>query len=306
MGWLDICRRYYETYGAGLIKQNFPEYENKIAVGVAGQGSEKFGFDDEISTDHDYGVGFCMWVDEDVYNEIGFKLTRAYQSLPEEFEGLEKYKIRPYGTDRFGVISIPEFFLPLTGFKGAPETLTAWVNTPEHFLATAVNGEIYRDDSGKFTQIRETIKNMPEDVRLKKISARLISMAQSGQYNFSRCLAHGEKGAAAIALSEFVSNAVRLCYTLEGRYSPFYKWMFRGMKNLEKYSRFEEPLTAIVTAPVDERLSEEIEKICSDFASCLREEGLSNSNGIFLEPHAYEVQKKIKTPEISGMHIMEG
>lgn len=31
---------------------------------------------------------------------------------------------------------------------------------------------------------------MPEDVRRKKLAARLIFMAQSGQYNYSRCLGH--------------------------------------------------------------------------------------------------------------------
>ena len=43
-----------------MIHNNFSEYEDKIAVGFVGEGSERFGFDDVYSRDHDFGPGFCM------------------------------------------------------------------------------------------------------------------------------------------------------------------------------------------------------------------------------------------------------
>ncbi len=306
MRGIEISRRYYEKYGRDMIHTLFPEYENKIAVGIAGEGSDCFGFDDETSRDHDFGAGFRMWVSDSVYDEIGFKLTRAYTALPGETDGVKKYKIRPYGVDRFGVIRISDFFLPFTGSRGAPESAEQWLSVPDYYLACAVNGEIFRDDSGEFSAERKKLENMPEDVRLKKISFRAINMAQSGQYNFRRCMGHGEYGAAALALTEFVKNAVSLCYTVEGKYCPFYKWAFRGMNNLRIFSDMRGRLESLVTAKSDISQADEIEDICSVFARYFRENGLSQSSDNFLEPHAYAVREKIKNPSIREMHIMEG
>ncbi len=303
---LDICRKYYEKSGADMIHRRFPEYENMIAVGVSGPGSDCFGFDDKISRDHDWGAGFCLWLDDETYDKIGFDLIRAYSSLPDEIDGIKKYPVRPYGKDRFGVMRISDFYMPLTGCEGAPESNIQWLSVPDFSLATAVNGEIFRDDSGKFTEIREKINNMPEDVRLKKISARAIAMAQSGQYNFNRCMLHDEKAAAVLALSEFVKEAATLCYTIERKYSPFYKWIFRGMDNLEKMSFMKEKLEALLTKEINLETSDEIEGICDIFSDLFRCEGLSSSGERFLEPHAYQIREKIKDGALRNLHIMEG
>ena len=50
-----------------MIKDQFPEYENRIAVGMVGEGSDCFGYDDSISMDHDYGIGFCMWIPQNTF-----------------------------------------------------------------------------------------------------------------------------------------------------------------------------------------------------------------------------------------------
>ncbi len=309
MQGLELSRRYYEEYGLPMIKEQFAEYENRIAVGLAGMGSDCFGFDDEISRDHDFGAGFCLWLTDEDNELFGFELARAYSRLPKEFLGFEKGKSNYYANSRYGVKTISDFYLPLTGKKGAPETVWEWLNIPEHSLAAAVNGSIFRDDLGEFTKIREMILyGMPEDIRLKKLSARAAIMAQSGQYNYPRCVAHGEKGAAALAVSEFVKNTVSLVYLINGKYAPFYKWALRGMENLEIFSDFAPILTDILTEDYsDSGLKQsKIEKICSDVAEYFRQSGLSRSQSEFLEPHAYEIQNKIKDINIRSLHVMEG
>ena len=88
MKGLELSRRYYEEFGAAMIEEQFPDYKDRIAVGLVGHGSECFGFDDEISLDHDYGPGFCMWLTDEDEAEIGFRLFRAYSKLPREFCGV--------------------------------------------------------------------------------------------------------------------------------------------------------------------------------------------------------------------------
>ena len=49
MKGLELSRKYYETFGSPMIKEKFPQFEERIAIGLVGEGSECFGFDDDIS-----------------------------------------------------------------------------------------------------------------------------------------------------------------------------------------------------------------------------------------------------------------
>ncbi len=311
MQGIELSRRYYEEFGIPMIKEQFSEFEGRIAVGLAGAGSDCFGFDDEISRDHDFGAGFCLWLTDEDNDLFGFRLARAYGRLPRIFMGIEKGKTNSYGTARYGVKTISDFYLPFTGRAGAPESLREWLYTPEHALAAAVNGCVFRDDSGKFSEIRNIIKTgMPEDIRLKKLAARTALMAQSGQYNFSRCIAHGEAGAAALAAAEFARNTASFVYLINGEYAPFYKWALRGMKNLELFHHFSQKLTDLLTggfSPEEVKNKQEIiENICAEAADYLRKAGLAQSSSDFLEPLAYQIQNKIRNSEIRSLHVMEG
>ena len=67
MKGLELSKRYYEEYGQAMIQRHFRQYEERIAAGLVGMGSECFGFDDEISRDHDWGPAFCIWLNKALY-----------------------------------------------------------------------------------------------------------------------------------------------------------------------------------------------------------------------------------------------
>ena len=50
----------------------------------------------------------------------------------------------------------------------------------------------------------------------------------------------------------------------------------------------------------------QIDELCADIASELRAQGLSDSENVYLEPHAFAVQSGIRNREIRELHIMEG
>ena len=58
---IELCKQYYLTYGKEMIERQFGQYKPYIAVGLCGFGSECLGYDDDISQDHDFGPGFCIW-----------------------------------------------------------------------------------------------------------------------------------------------------------------------------------------------------------------------------------------------------
>lgn len=305
MSMLETDRAFYEELLAPAIREAFPAYEGRIAAGLVGSGSECFGFDDEVSRDHDLYAGCKLWLTDEDEAEIGFRLSALYDRLPKEFRGIPTERRSRMGDGKLGVFRIGDFYRQFTGTDGAPASWRQWLYTPSYALAQAVNGAVFRDDLGVFTAIRREIAGgMPEDVRLKKIAARAALMAQSGQYNYSRCVLHGEPGAAVLALDEFVRNAVELAFLLSRRHMPFYKWALRAMRALPGFSGIEGELTLLLTGACDRAAV--IEEVSAEFISRLREEGLTDGTWDFLEPHAYEVMERIENEEIRALHVMEG
>ncbi|MFR1834362.1 MAG: DUF4037 domain-containing protein [Lachnospiraceae bacterium] len=306
---LELSKQYYERYGKPMIAQQFPEYENRIAVGLVGSGSECFGYDDEISEDHDFEAGFCMWLTREDDKAIGFPLFRAYKKLPPEFMGIKKQDQSFFGGNRRGVLEIGEFYSQFTGSFGAPTKWSQWMTLPESALAEAVNGQVFRDDLGEFTRIRtELQKGFPEDVRLKKLAARTALAAQAGQYNFSRCIRRREMGAAGLAIAEFVKMAVSAVYLLNRRYTPYYKWMIRGLRELEHLSHLADPLQDLLLnwGANPEECQKSIESICWDIILEIKRQGLSKGSWDYLEPHAREIMEQIQDAQIRNLHLMDG
>ena len=230
MKGMELARAYYQEYG-DEIRRQFPQYANRMAFGLVGEGSECYGYDDEISRDHDFGPGFCIWVTRDTARAIGNELEKAYCSLPADFRGFRREET-PEGAGRLGVHAIDRFYMRYTNCEGLPRTNLEWMRIPERFLSIATNGEVFDDPEGEFTKIRTQLKQFyPADVLRKKIAARAAVMSQSGQYNFPRCVNRGDMNAAYLATAEFVKAAISMLYLLERIYMPFYKWSFRGMQD---------------------------------------------------------------------------
>lgn len=304
MRGLDEAKKLYGEKGAELIGREFPEYEGRIAVGLVGHGSECFGYDDDISRDHDFDAGFCLWLTDEDDVKIAPRLARAYRSiLP---DGVSEKSV--LGEKKLGVQRTSLFYRRYTGSDGAPESWQQWMSIPSYALAEATNGEVWRDDLGDFSKIRETLLHgMPEDVRKKKIAARAISMAQSGQYNFSRCLRHGETAAAQLAADEFVRSTADIIFLLNRAHAPYYKWLFRRMAELDKLSDMCYPLEFVLTGENDAKLKAQvIEDTCASIIKELTAQGLTDSSSDYMETHALEVQERIENREIRSLHIMEG
>ena len=307
MRGLDEARRFYDERGRAMIRENFPAYEGRIAVGLAGHGSQCFGYDDALSRDHDFETGFCLWLTDEDDAAIGVVLARAYRAL-----GAGKAEARSLlGESGVGVRRISDFYRRYTGSAGAPESWQQWMSLPSWALAEATNGEVWRDELGAFSAIRETLLHgMPEDVRRKKLAARLVTMAQAGQYNYARCLGHGESGAALLALGQFVDAASECIFLLNRRHMPYYKWRFRAMRALHTLADMTEPLEYLLGGENggenDALKARLVEDICANVRGVLLTQGLSHGGGDYLEEHAFEVQEHIATPAIRAMHIMEG
>ncbi|MCQ2380456.1 MAG: DUF4037 domain-containing protein [Victivallaceae bacterium] len=300
---LQTSRKLYLEYGVPMLERDFPQLVERVAVGLSGRGSECLGFDDDISRDHDLAPGFALWMTSEDEDKYGFALTRAYAKLAREF-GTTEAESR-LGDEEHGVTTIGNFYIRHIGMDRAPKHWREWLYTPSYAFAEATSGEVWRDGLGDFSAIRDAILHgMPEDVRLKLIAARCAIMAQSGQYNYPRCMRRGECGAAMLALDEFVRNAISLLFLLEKRHCPYYKWMMRSARENLANRKLAADTESLLTDANDRE--NRIDDICSRLVIELNRQGISSRNDGYLEPHSFEAMKRIRNSEIRGLHVMEG
>ena len=328
---LERCRIYYEKYGKPMIAQ-FKELQGHYAAGFVGEGSECFGYDDVISADHDYFPRFFIWLDGPAFEKYGEMLQAAYEKLPKSWEcclsdddgggeqcaGVTKSSpetiMTPEAKQRCGVCKTTDFYYRLLGRENPPKNIYDWISLQETRLATVTNGEVFEDCGGGFTEQREIYRSyFPEDVRRKKLAARLRKMAQTGQYQYARCMSRGEYVAAQIALAEFIENTGSCCFLLARQYMPYFKWMHRKLKELPEFYDMAEKLEKLALLPsqhdkwdlekpesyqfslntADEKVLL-IEEIAGLIIRELKRQGLADEQGAYLEPYGLQVESKIE------------
>lgn len=249
MNGMEMARRFWEQAGKPMLQSRYPDYAERIAVGLVGYGSECFGFDDALSRDHDFGARFCLWLTDEDYAAIGTALQEDYERIAHAWRSEHSSADLPdspatpraQGTmRRDGVFRIGDFFETLTGYREAPpqDAPHEWLALDESTLATATNGRIFADALGIFSKTRQGFTFMPEDVRLSLISRRLGMLSQAGQYNLPRMLQRGDGAAAMTSIHEFTQAAISLVFLINNPvsvgYEPYYKWRFAALRRLSR------------------------------------------------------------------------
>ncbi len=316
---LEMAEAFYHECGKPMIRKQFSEYEDRIAVGLAGQGSECLGYDDRISRDHDFAPGFCLWIDESLKRQIGKQLQRAYDEL--DSDGfLRRHRLDcalvPGDSEmtgarehRVGVFSTEEFYYEHTGITGKPQGSDDWLKTPMYYLAEAVSGKVFADPQGRFSEIRKAWQDFyPEDILKKKVAADLAMAGKTGQFNYDRSLRRGDIQAAYSCVTEFIYKISAALFLLNKRYMPYYKWRGRAMKEFAVCRDGVDLIFELQQLPESESVHKKylIEKISSIVIEEIRLRGWSDGYSDYLLDQARLIMKTIRDPEIAGWNIFTG
>lgn len=305
---MELSEKFYLEFGVPMIHEKFPEFEDRIAIGLVGEGSECFGFDDELSRDHDFGAGFYMWVSKETYAQIGSRLREEYEKLPKTYMGIGRIGTKQ-GKNRTGVWEIGAFYRQFLGMDHLPETETEWLYAEEEMLAEAVNGKVFRDDEGIFTSYRNALmKYYPDQVWLKKIAQELALFSQSGQYNYFRLLQRNDKIGAALSLRLFVEHAMNLAYLLNRKFAPYYKWKAKGMQYFTRLSDLHEMLERLLKLDSGGNEAESkrlIEKIAGRFLEELKTENLLEGEDTYLEHYAAAIFERAENMDKKKEDLVE-
>lgn len=307
MQGLALCEKYYQAFGRNMLEQSFPGKLDRIAVGLVGKGSECLGFDDGLSRDHDWGPGFCLWLDREDYRGFGQELQQGYDGLPATYLGLQR-KNSDWGNGRLGVQETGNFYKSFLGIARAPENDLEWLVTPQTNLAACTSGKVFSDPIGEFSAIRERLlAYYPGEVRLKKIAARCMSAGQSGQYNYQRCLQRKDDYGAAHALIRFCEDIFTLVFLLNRRYMPYFKWHRRAAQDLPILGKvMAGEISALLSAREPGKRLDHIQTICKKTCNELRQQGLSRTRANFLVDHGPQIHGQIESPDLRQLDVWYG
>ncbi|MBB5144223.1 DUF4037 domain-containing protein [Desulfovibrio intestinalis] len=311
MQGLALARAFYNECRS-ILWREMPDVMSRAAVGLVGEGSECFGCDDAASRDHDFGPAFCLWLPREELRRHAARIESVFGMLPQRFDGLESRLVPERRLGRVGPLPLEDFYGFFTGLPNLPATWQEWLAIPEYQLAACTNGEVFEDPAGGFTHWREVLQGCyPKDVRLKKMAARCMVMAQAGQYNLPRCLQRGDGLAAMLCAARFAEAALSMVYLCNGRYMPFYKWAGRLVASLPVLgAETARTLSALAGQPLrgaeDMEAARMVESLCAQVAQHLRSEGLSDDAGDWLWAHGPQLIRRVEESQLRQMDMLQG
>lgn len=311
MQGLKLAREFYQVCQP-ILRAELAGIMDTAAVGLVGEGSECFGCDDAQSQDHDFGPAFCLWLPREILLAEQPRIEAAFAKLPGEFMGLESRLAPQRRQGRVGPLSIEDFYAFFTGLDHAPATWQQWLAIPEYQLAACTNGEVFEDAGGAFTHWRTTLLDgYPRDVLLKKITARCMVMAQTGQYNLPRSLQRNDPVAAMLAAARFAEAALSFVFLCNRRYMPFYKWAGKLAGELPVLgTQVAQTLNVLALAPMQGDQASEavaaVEDFCTHAANHLRAVGLSSAPGNWLWEQGPQIMRHVKEPALLRMDMLQG
>lgn len=185
---IEIARRYYlDEVAPGLAGV-------RHAAALLGDGSEVLGYDDEVSTDHDFGK-----------------------------------RVQIFYPDRD---SVGEFFAAHLGFDpGAGVSVADWLRTPTQKLAGLTRGAVFHDPDGELGRYRAAIAWYPDDVWRYALAAGWLKVSQEEAF-LGRTGSTGDDLGSRILAARLARELMRLAFLVSRCWAPYGKWFGRGLAEL--------------------------------------------------------------------------
>jgi hypothetical protein len=210
---LEVSRRLYSEIVQPVLSAGFPDLPHSAAL--LGRGSEVLGFDDQMSTDHDWTARALVFLAEEDEASHGDAVREALQrSLPATFTGhpvrYEVHSVRGYVRQQLQ-LDITRDIEPRD-----------WLTLPEQGLRMFTSGAVFRDEVG-LQVARDRLAYYPRDVWLYlqiagwwRVHPEMNLVGRAG--------AAGDELGSSLIGSRLVSDLMRLAFLMERQYAPYSKW----------------------------------------------------------------------------------
>lgn len=248
---IELSSRFYFEAVRPLLELHFPNLPH--AAGLLGSGSEVLGFDDEMSTDHNWEPKVHLFLTKKdllLKDEINAMLR---SELPYDFcdypVNVQEVPDEP-GTDvmnrilsgpvnhRVSLTTVSRFIQRQLDFDIAKPLLAFdWLTFPSQKLRNLTDGAVHYDSTGELTVQRARFAYYPHDIWLYLLACGWQRIEQE-EHLMPRAGFAGDELGSAIIGSRLVRDIMSLCFLMEKVYAPYPKWFGTAFKQLECAANF--------------------------------------------------------------------
>jgi hypothetical protein len=239
MKGLDLNERYYRDAVRPVLDTHFPDLAHSAAL--IGWSSEVLGFDDDTSTDHNWGPRFWLFLsgeDAEKYSDrvdkcLADNLPAEFLGHPVAFEYVEQRGERKYHRHNINIDTVVEYFKQYLGADLSTELSPAdWLTFPQHKLRGVTSGRVFYDGLGELERARELLTYYPRDVWYYMLAAQWLKIFEEQAF-IGRCGQVGDDLGAAVIATRQIDNLIKLCFLIERNYEPYSKWLGTAFSKLE-------------------------------------------------------------------------
>ena len=232
---VSISHQFFAEILLPILRRDFAAETAQTAFGVFGYGSEVMGMDDAYSSDHHWGIRINAVMPDVLYQDRGRTMAQAVlPHMPETYHG---YDVRAgfSGGTGLSITGLESYLKTTIGIDHAPASYGDWLGAPEEDIIHIVNGELWLDETGRFTHVRQVLQDYyPEPVRLRRIAHWCRYFSGMGSYALKRAILRDNEYYATIVFSRAVRWAVQLAFMLERQYYPYDKWTHAFFQRLPR------------------------------------------------------------------------
>lgn len=234
----ELSRTLFEERVRPTLDASMPDLQYSAAL--LGRGSEVLGFDDAMSTDHDWQARVQIFLTATEYE-------RRAEEVRQALSAVSSGEVQGWSTD-VPVLNLREFVRQQLGLDIEAElTALDWVTLPEQRLCTFAAATIHHDDAG-LAEALGRLHYYPDDVwRFLMIASwwRLHPEANL----VGRVGSLGDDLGTSILTARLVHDLMRLCFLLERTYAPYPKWFGTAFSRLDCAPALTPVLSFVLTSP---------------------------------------------------------
>ena len=239
---LDLCEAFFNECVFPIMKQYYPNL--KFSAGFMTAGSQILGYDDIVSTDHGWGPGSMIFLNESDIHIRGELQEVMKNKLPRIYKGFDVHEIHSVW-----ICTMKEVTDMYIG--ELPQNDIDWLTISEHRLLGLTAGRVFLDMLN-IQETRDKLSFYPQNVKLYLIASQWRIIARERAF-VKRCSHVGDELGSRIVCTRIAERLMRLCFLYNNKYAPYSKWLGTAFKQLALDNIYDEIIAAISANAIAER-----------------------------------------------------
>ncbi len=246
---VEITQTFFERAVRPIVEDVIPGVG--YLAGRLGSGSDVLGFDDAVSTDHDFGCRLTVLVDDQHESLVADVDEALSERLPDEVDG---WPVRfPASWDDRTAHKVDlhtgfDFALTRLGFDlRSPLDVSQWLCVTGQSVLEVTAGPVFHDTTDSFKVIQETLTWYPDDVWYYVLAAGWARLGQELPF-VGRTGQIGDDAGSRMIASRLCRDIAHLTFLVDRTWMPYPKWTGTALGRLAEGTETADQLVSIQAA----------------------------------------------------------